>query len=108
MLCPVSFSGRNLGPTALNCVKQSLIDSDVNIPDDAFTVLQEIIPEATVLFHELFHLVWTGEDTKPDVGEVYRWTVLLGREYGTDEDGEHFLMDTDLAQENPQTYAFLA
>ncbi|KAI2632599.1 hypothetical protein GGS26DRAFT_82786 [Hypomontagnella submonticulosa] len=93
-ICPQSFTGVGIRSIAANPIQKSQIRRG-NPPAGA-QPLGNVLPEATTLFHELFHLVLGFQATLPEDGI---------EEYGTSEMLQIVRVD---AAQNPETYAAVA
>ncbi|KAI0384727.1 hypothetical protein F5Y04DRAFT_293050 [Hypomontagnella monticulosa] len=93
-ICPQSFTGVGIRSVTATPIAKSQIKRGT--PPAGAQPLGAVLPEATTLFHELFHLVLGFQTTLPDDGI---------EEYGTSEMLQIIRVD---AAQNPETYIAVA
>ncbi|RYO88203.1 hypothetical protein DL764_008762 [Monosporascus ibericus] len=93
-ICPIAFDvRRGIREVQPNPIRKQDVDAGrVNSAQQ----IRHVLPTATTLFHELFHLVLGTSDTKPpDDGEVYLFTEVI-------------TLNVAASARNPESFAFAA
>ncbi|RYP69855.1 hypothetical protein DL771_005866 [Monosporascus sp. 5C6A] len=92
-ICPIVFTvRRGIRSVQPNPIRKQ--DVDAGRVDPAQKI-GDVLPTATTLFHELFHLVLGTSDTKPPGGELYDFSGAIRLNVGT-------------SAQNPESFAFAA
>jgi hypothetical protein len=103
-LGPKAMEGGRLHSVTVTAASNDLFE-DHTPPSDAITAISDVVPQATALFHELFHLVWGDDLMYPSIGEEYHFQRMTG--YESRRSGQK-QFTKKYAMQNPQNYVYAA
>lgn len=104
-LGPKALQGGRLHAVDVTAVANSLFEDHTPPTGSTITSIAEVAPQATAIFHELFHLVWGDSLMYPSVGEEYQFQRMTG--YESRGSGKKAFTKR-YAMRNPQSYAYAA